>query len=502
MTIVNILNNLKSLLLCRVPLCQGKMRDYDVSFSVYKVTEEEYVVYVTGDGVLNFNLRDFPMSPADSNLRFHVICDGTFDRVNERAFFDWRPLRSVALPSSVTVIDKRAFGECHNLRFLVIPRHIRVEAEAFWWGPAPHKIFYDNYPVNEATKEHDRSRHIPTTSCDKKDSWASQELTQLYARFAETLESWDSEEWARRYQELNGSQDEQDRDVLRNMRKVVFRHTVRLVQNGGYTSPAGTEIRFPDPDAMQQNTQLYDEPLPFHSLLFPDQTEPVKIYVENRDCLVSAEEWQKKGYRVAVLNMANRQNPGGGVYNGAGAQEENLFRRTNLFQSLYMYASYGWQYNVAENCWGYPLDRNYGGVYSPNVTVFRGTEQDGYPLLEQPFSTSVISVAGMNRPELTPDGLIAPELVRGIQNKIQTIFNIGLDHHHDCLILGALGCGAFRNPPRHVARLFHEILVQKYYYIFRVIVFAILEDHNSMLRHNAEGNYLPFYEEFTTPNAD
>ncbi len=475
------------------------MCDYDVSFSVYKVAEEEYVVHVTGDGVLNFNLRDFPMLTGDANLRFHVICDGTFHRVNRLAFGDWFSLRSVALPPTVTVIEKEAFSDCDNLRFLVIPRHIRFEAGAFVYGPVPHEIFYDNYPVNEAPKEHDRSRHIPTTSCDKKDSWDSRELTQLYARFAETLASWDSEEWARRYQELNGSQNEQDRDVLRNMRKVVFRHTVRLVQSGGYASPSGNEIRFPAPDAMQRDSQLYDAPL---RPVVPNQTEPVKIYVENRDCLVSAEEWQKKGYRVAVLNMANRRNPGGGVYNGAGAQEGNLFRRTNLFQSLYMYAPYGWQYGVAENRWGYPLDRNYGGVYSPNVTVFRGTEQDGYPLLEQPFSTSVISVAGMNRPELTPDGLIAPHLVEGIQNKIRTIFNIGLEHGRDCLILGALGCGAFRNPPRHIAKLFHEILAREYYDKFRVIVFAILEDHNSRLRHNAEGNYRPFYEEFMSPKTD
>lgn len=36
--------------------------------------------------------------------------------------------------------------------------------------------------------------------------------------------------------------------------------------------------------------------------------------------------------RPVVLNMANAYRAGGGFRTGAGAQEENLHRRTNLFQ--------------------------------------------------------------------------------------------------------------------------------------------------------------------------
>lgn len=54
--------------------------------------------------------------------------------------------------------------------------------------------------------------------------------------------------------------------------------------------------------------------------------------------------------------------------------------------------------------------------------------------------------------------MIANHHVEPIKNKIRTIFRIGLIHGHDSLVLGALGCGAFRNPPRHVARLFHEVM--------------------------------------------
>ncbi len=59
----------------------------------------------------------------------------------------------------------------------------------------------------------------------------------------------------------------------------------------------------------------------------------------------------------------------------------------------------------------------------------------------------------------------------------------------DGIVLSAFGCGAFRNPPDHIARLFKSVC-DEFTGCFRVIAFAILEDHNSA--RNAEGNVLPF----------
>eukprot|EP00969_Alexandrium_andersonii_P313851 13865419-Alexandrium_andersonii.AAC.1 len=41
-----------------------------------------------------------------------------------------------------------------------------------------------------------------------------------------------------------------------------------------------------------------------------------------------------QGCKVAVLNMAAKKHPGGGVRSGAGAQEENLHRRSDAFRFL------------------------------------------------------------------------------------------------------------------------------------------------------------------------
>ena len=118
-------------------------------------------------------------------------------------------------------------------------------------------------------------------------------------------------------------------------------------------------------------------------------------------------------------------------------------------------------------------------------------------MLDTPYRMSFIAVAGVNRPALASPERIAPELVEPIKNKIRTIFRIGLLYGHDSLVLGALGCGAFRNPPSHIACLFHEVMEEpEFKNKYRLLLFAILDDHNARLKHNPDGNFLPFVREF------
>ncbi len=143
------------------------------------------------------------------------------------------------------------------------------------------------------------------------------------------------------------------------------------------------------------------------------------------------------------------------------------------------------------------MNRDFGGIFSPNITVFRGSEEDGYPLLKQPWSVNMIAVPALNRPQLeyiAGEERIAAHLVGAVKNKIRTIFRIAREHLQTTLVLGAFGCGAFRNPPKHTAQLFKEIMQKNEFCgVFKHICFAIKEDHNS----RGFGNYVPFAEAFT-----
>ena len=282
---------------------------------------------------------------------------------------------------------------------------------------------------------------------------------------------------------------------LKQLRVKEYKNSIKLSGKGSYSTENGEFVALKNIDKVISGSCFYSKEFSVGTVVTIEGSTVVDVI--NADCLEEGIRLLDLGYNPAILNMASRHNPGGGVMNGAGAQEETIFRRTNLFLSLYQYASYAEKYGLKKSRHQYPMDRNFGGIYSPNVSIFRECEANGYKLMSQPREVSFITVAGINHPELDDNGMIIPELVNLAKNKIRTILRIGLKHGHDSLVLGALGCGAFCNPPRHVAKLFHEVIEeQEFKNKYKYIVFAILEDHNSHKDHNKEGNFRPFYEEF------
>ena len=315
--------------------------------------------------------------------------------------------------------------------------------------------------------------------------------------------SWDSErDFLATYRDLTERIKRGDHDAynqLRALRSEEFRNTVALARQGFYLTETGRRVSLGNGKEMARGTVFYDRAFRTASPAVADSA----IEVVNEDCLSVGVRLKREGYNPAVLNMASHRNPGGGVATGSGAQEETLFRRTDLFRSLFPFAPYAGEYGLRMSGHQYPLDRNYGGIYTPGATLFREAEPLGYKLMETPETLAFIAVAGVNCPDITPEGQIADHHVAVIKNKIRTILRIGLRHGHDALVLGALGCGAFRNPPRHVARIFHEVFEEgEFEQRFRLLAFAILDDHNAHRRHNPEGNYLPFAEEFRGMGRD
>ena len=146
------------------------------------------------------------------------------------------------------------------------------------------------------------------------------------------------------------------------------------------------------------------------------------------------------------------------------------------------------------------MDINFGGIYSPGVTVFRNSE-DLYSLLEadDTFKVGTISVAaldfnekhGKNLEYKSEDGGFTPEGLEIMRNKIRTIYRLALSNGHDSLVAGAFGCGAFRLPCDTVATLFNEILAEpEFKNKFRMITFAILD------KDGENGKFAPFYRQF------
>ena len=128
---------------------------------------------------------------------------------------------------------------------------------------------------------------------------------------------------------------------------------------------------------------------------------------------------------------------------------------------------------------------------------------EGYPLLAEPYQLGIVTVAAMNRPELKDRNQIADHLVEAVKEKMRTIFRIALNHGHDSIVLGAWGCGAFKNPPQHIAKLFHQIMEEEEFLDrFRKIVFAIVDRRKLEIGPAKIGNFLPFQKEFFKQKTD
>ena len=135
----------------------------------------------------------------------------------------------------------------------------------------------------------------------------------------------------------------------------------------------------------------------------------------------------------------------------------------------------------------YPLPE-FGGLYSTDVFVLRGPQDEGYEFLPEKdiFTVDVITVAAYNQPDCKadpkmPGGLrLDKEYENGTMRKISMILRMAKYHGVQHLVLCAFGCGAFRNPPDHIARLYKRALsLPMFNGAFRHVCFAIIEDHNS-----------------------
>lgn len=199
-----------------------------------------------------------------------------------------------------------------------------------------------------------------------------------------------------------------------------------------------------------------------------------------------------KENKVYVLNLANSDHAGGAYLRHFGSQEEELFRCTDL-PLILDHVSHGVQ---PQNF--YPIHRTTGptgGVYSPSVPLFRmGFEQD-YRISDEGLKVSIGTFAAFNRPKLdftnTANPRLQGDVLRTTEEKLRTSIRAAYENGDDTLILGAFGCGAFANPPEHIAELTMSILEKEYKGCFKKIVFAVLKDENNHA-HNPEGNYVPF----------
>jgi uncharacterized protein (TIGR02452 family) len=172
---------------------------------------------------------------------------------------------------------------------------------------------------------------------------------------------------------------------------------------------------------------------------------------------------------VLALNFASAKNPGGGFLSGAKAQEEDLARCSALYACQLRARGY-YDANRADGTMLYTDHL----IYSPRVPFFR---DEALELLEEPFFTSIITSPAPNAGEaLRRDAAAGPLIREALERRAAHVLAVARAHGHRTLVLGAWGCGVFRNDPVAVAEVFAAHLASaEFAGAFERIVFAVYD---------------------------
>lgn len=175
---------------------------------------------------------------------------------------------------------------------------------------------------------------------------------------------------------------------------------------------------------------------------------------------------------IGCLNFASAKNPGGGFLNGAQAQEESLSRASALYPTQIKFFKEMYEYNRFQNTYLYSDNM----IYSPEVAFFKDDREE---LISKPYKMDILTCpavnigAMINNKRLEEMDSAKDTMLKRIDKLLATFFLQGASN----LILGAWGCGVFRNDPKDVANYFAHYLMNdgKYAHAFEKVIFAVYD---------------------------
>ena len=249
-----------------------------------------------------------------------------------------------------------------------------------------------------------------------------------------------------------------------------------LLEVGGYDAPSGEWVELREPIARAvHGTELWRPEQLARAL----DNAPERSETHELELSVSGESTQAAAQRLVLdegveelvlLNFASARNPGGGFLGGAQAQEEDLARSSALY--LCLSGEGAAPYYRANRVKSTTLYTDHM-IWSPQVPFFR---VEGETLLERPFRASVITAPAPNAGPYLGRGGRRRKLEQTLRRRAGMVLALAEAQRQRNLLLGAWGCGVFRNEPRLVADAFGQWLEsERFAGAFERVVFAVLD---------------------------
>ncbi|MFV0330776.1 MAG: TIGR02452 family protein [Dysgonomonas sp.] len=228
--------------------------------------------------------------------------------------------------------------------------------------------------------------------------------------------------------------------------------------------------------------EYFDKRLSYIEKEISERDFQTNITVKNCTAMEAAAELLSQGGKTGCLNFASAKNPGGGFLGGAQAQEESLARASALYPTQMKYFKELYEYNRAQNTYLYS---DYM-IYSPDVIFFKDDRDD---LLAKPYVLDILTSPAVNIGAMIQNNRLdeKDKAEQTMMSRMDKLLSIFVSQEVDNLILGAWGCGVFRNQPEDVAHYFAHYLLNdgKYAKCFKNIIFAVFDTGKKQENINA-----------------
>jgi uncharacterized protein (TIGR02452 family) len=254
--------------------------------------------------------------------------------------------------------------------------------------------------------------------------------------------------------------------MSRSARAAVARETKAIVGAGRYEWDGRAVDIAASVRAARRGSHLHLPEDPALDLI-PTQAGAGSVEVTGETTLQAAARLAGEGHAsVAALNFASARQAGGGYLNGAEAQEEGIARASALADCLEEVPEF-YEFHRRQ------ADPRYSDriVCSPTVPVFR---DDAGALLARPYEVTFLTAAAPNAGALADQGRSA-DLRSLVSRRARRVLAAAVLHDQRALVLGAWGCGVFRNDPAVVADVFARLLEDGYAGAFDRVTFAVLD---------------------------
>lgn len=261
---------------------------------------------------------------------------------------------------------------------------------------------------------------------------------------------------------------------MRKNRAEKAKETLKILDRGWYyVNEVQLDIAQEVYDS-KKNTKLYSpyELAQVAENISIDEKHETIIRVVNETTMEGAVALDPENYKIGILNFASAKNPGGGFMGGSQAQEESLARSSSLFASIDQKQEM-YSFNKSRKTYVYS---DYM-IYSDNVVFFRNDDMEliNYYMVDV-LTSPAVNVGAMMQNKRSELSKVDDAMLLRMDKMLGLFVEKGVKH----LVLGAWGCGVFRNNPEDVVRYFKHFLKDggKYEHAFERVRFSVLDTNN------------------------